>query len=77
MIEMLLKGGAGHQNVVQINEDKGEVMENSVQPINVRRINRNLVVSLHQIKLVKNVGAMEADRNILESGGLGEGSTQE
>ena len=34
--------------------------------INVRRINRNLVVSLHQIKLVKNVGAMEADRNILE-----------
>ena len=45
--------------------------------INVRRINRNLVVSLHQIKLVKNVGAMEADRNILESGGLGEGSTQE
>ena len=27
MIEMLLKGGAGHQNVIQINKDEGNVMD--------------------------------------------------
>ena len=27
MVEVLLEGGAGHQNVIQINKDEGKVMD--------------------------------------------------